>query len=73
MTTKTTITVTWEEILELIEQKLGTKLKNPVLDIKVSGNYDYGNYSQQLRSITFTEVVEMNITNKHNKNKPLTT
>jgi hypothetical protein len=53
------IEIPFEEIMEMIREKYGDNIKqenfesNPYLEIVESGDYDRGDYSKLLKSITF--------------------
>jgi hypothetical protein len=53
------IEIPFEEIMEMIREKYGDNIKqenfesNPYLEIGESGDYDRGDYSKLLKSITF--------------------
>jgi hypothetical protein len=53
------IEIPFEEIMEMIREKYGDNIKqenfesNPYLEIGESGDYDRGDYSRLLKSITF--------------------
>jgi len=53
------IEIPFEEIMEMIREKYGDNIKqenfesNPYLEIGESGDYDKGDYSKLLKSITF--------------------
>lgn len=53
------IEIPFEEIMEMIREKYGDNIKqenfesNPYLEIAESGDYDRGDYSKVLKSITF--------------------
>lgn len=50
-----TITITTAELIELLEQRvLGEKIESLDFEYKSSGDYDRGNYKEELTSITLT-------------------
>ena len=54
---KTTITYHWKDILALIEKEENAKLKISHLSISEGGDYDMGNYKQEIEYIDF-EIIE---------------
>ena len=62
---KTEVTFDWKEIRNLIAEKHGIKIISERYDMNRTGDYDMGDYREELNTITFQISV--------NENKILTT